>query len=130
MPEGVRALGQAREVIDRMVEVVTMAEQQPTQTSEGLQQIFQQVMQIRKMLAAFEDFGENLDTMQEQIQAIGSTLTNVEHSVGQLGQMMIQLGSVLAGIAQAVSAQMAAEPVPFHSQLNHWYGSAEAMEAS
>eukprot|EP00959_Pyramimonas_sp_CCMP1952_P191689 4008343-Pyramimonas_sp.AAC.1 len=61
-----------------MVEVVTMAREQPTQVQEGLQQIYQSVVHVMKSLGFLEDLAENFDDMQQRINDVGDSLRNVE----------------------------------------------------
>eukprot|EP00959_Pyramimonas_sp_CCMP1952_P160631 3359365-Pyramimonas_sp.AAC.1 len=54
IPEGVRALGRVQEVLDQMAAVAMNVQSTPTQVEEGLQQIFQQLLQLRSIMTAFE----------------------------------------------------------------------------
>eukprot|EP00959_Pyramimonas_sp_CCMP1952_P424755 8896720-Pyramimonas_sp.AAC.1 len=61
MPESVKALGRAQEVLDRIVEVATNRQMAPSQVEDGLQQIYQGLVEIRRLISSFEGFAEALD---------------------------------------------------------------------
>ena len=88
-----------QEVLDRMIEVVTNQQNAPTsQVEEGLQQIYQGVTEIRRLIGSFEDCAETLDEIHNAVNTIGVTVQHVETAVGQLGHMMVQIGTAVTGL--------------------------------
>eukprot|EP00959_Pyramimonas_sp_CCMP1952_P262067 5480122-Pyramimonas_sp.AAC.1 len=75
MPESVKALGRVQEILDRMVEVATNHQMAPTQLEEGMQQIYQGVVEIRRLIASFEEFAETLDRVSNVATQMQGTLT-------------------------------------------------------
>eukprot|EP00959_Pyramimonas_sp_CCMP1952_P069226 1444782-Pyramimonas_sp.AAC.1 len=88
MPESVKALGRVQEILDRMVEAATNRQLAPTQLEEGVQHIYQGVVEIRRLISSFEDFAETLDRVSNVATQMQGALKHVDAAVGQLGQMM------------------------------------------
>jgi hypothetical protein len=145
IPEGVRALGQVQSVVDQMIQVATQTQQFPTQMEEGLQQIFQGITAIKTQLTGMADFAIAIDTLQESVNAIAGTLPGMETAIGQIGFMLVNVGTAVPAIAhvanggqqvedqwhvpqQAAAAAVAA--APFHQAPTAAIGAAGSAAAS
>eukprot|EP00959_Pyramimonas_sp_CCMP1952_P296624 6205229-Pyramimonas_sp.AAC.1 len=72
-----------------MVQVVTTQQNAPSsQAEEGLQQIYLNVVEIRRLIGSFEGFAETLDGIHNAVGGMVNSVTHVEAAVSQLGQMM------------------------------------------
>eukprot|EP00959_Pyramimonas_sp_CCMP1952_P229429 4796958-Pyramimonas_sp.AAC.1 len=103
MPEGVRALRNAQSVVDQMILVATQTQQFPNQVEEGLQQLFQGMTAIKRQLSGLEDFGEAIDTLQESVNTMAGTLSGMETAIGQIGFMLVNVGTAVSAIAHAIN---------------------------
>eukprot|EP00959_Pyramimonas_sp_CCMP1952_P043209 904213-Pyramimonas_sp.AAC.1 len=82
-----------------MVARVLTAQEQLTQVQEGLQQIYQLIIRIFRMMGALEGFGETIDCTQESINHMASTLNTVETAVAQLIHMTLRIRTAVAALA-------------------------------
>eukprot|EP00959_Pyramimonas_sp_CCMP1952_P193447 4045426-Pyramimonas_sp.AAC.1 len=121
-----------------MAAIAMAAENTPTQVEEGLQQIFQQLLAIKRSLGVFEEFGEVVDTMQQTMVGMQMQLNTVETTVQQVAVMLVQIGNAVTGLynhqvtAQQVVAQQmemagAVPPQGQHSSGDPWQAHAEGQ---
>eukprot|EP00959_Pyramimonas_sp_CCMP1952_P181355 3791890-Pyramimonas_sp.AAC.1 len=76
-----------------MTAVATQALSVPSETQEGLRQIFQGIQHIRNILGTFESFAKSLDTLQESINGLVGAVNNVETALQQIGYMVVNIGT-------------------------------------
>eukprot|EP00959_Pyramimonas_sp_CCMP1952_P095839 2004129-Pyramimonas_sp.AAC.1 len=73
IPEGVRALENVQQVLDRMIAFAMDSANHPTEMQEGMHRIFQELSRLRALLETFENFGETLGGIQTAIEGLTTT---------------------------------------------------------
>ncbi|CAK0800455.1 unnamed protein product, partial [Prorocentrum cordatum] len=88
-PEGFQALGRAKEVIEEMSRYANSAQGQ----NHG----------IRRILESLEPVGDTLDHVTEQLAGLSASVLNMEQSMGQLAQMVVQIGAAVMALAHVAN---------------------------
>ncbi|CAK0881041.1 unnamed protein product [Prorocentrum cordatum] len=104
VPEGLQALSKVREVIEQIVQYVSSAQSQnPGQVEEESQLTQQGITRIRRILKTLELMSDVLDHLTGQMSALTVPMTNVEQSVGQLTQMVVQIGAAVMSLVHVAN---------------------------